>query len=389
MSSSHEGVRAAGRRALHAFLETWPYVLLGLLTGGGLLILQDYLRERHAPELLVKLVEHLGVGFLVSSIAVFFYEWGSHAKKMQQLNERLLQWERAKPEENLTRSIRRLFNPDDEREASGEVKELSVYCKELVMHISKLLQNRNSWCNDQHVDFLLYFLKSYLVKNAKTFTSLNDENVRAKLPFVVPQNAAELTSSLLTYYMQTLNTGDSYISISNLPVWQNDQLTEFHKATTEAMKRGVKVRRIFNFARNYRVVIGISEAIYILELHLKYVETSEGNYQVKVLGQHELKKSTSKNLESRIGDAHFGIFRHDKEALRLEVRGPELSEMFITKEEIYTEGRDDRLFDEAWAAGIELKAENFRQIITNLAEELGQTLPQDFLSEPSQPVPGD
>jgi hypothetical protein len=40
-------VKKKGRRALHAIFETWPYVLLGLLIGFGLLSLQEYLRGLH------------------------------------------------------------------------------------------------------------------------------------------------------------------------------------------------------------------------------------------------------------------------------------------------------------------------------------------------------
>lgn len=130
-SSRKNFVRKEGQRALHAIFETWPYVLLGLLIGFALLALQEYLHRLQFPELVSKLVEHLGVGFLVSSIAVFFYEWGSHAKKTQQLNEQLLEWEQAQPEESLRKSIRRLFGRDDDSESSAQVKELSVYCTDL------------------------------------------------------------------------------------------------------------------------------------------------------------------------------------------------------------------------------------------------------------------
>jgi len=121
--------------------------------------------------------------------------------------------------------------------------------------------------------------------------------------------------------------------------------------------------------------------------HLQYAGKFEGRYQVKVLGQYELENSTSNLLKTKIGDAHFGVFRHGKEALRLEVRGHDLSDMLITKE-IYSEGRDELLFEEAWNAATELQEDTFRQIITHFAEELGQPLPQNLFSEGAPSAPG-
>src|SRR5438034_8212722 len=90
--------RRAGNKAGQALVNAGLYVLAGLLVGGGLLTLHEYLPPS-IPELARKLIEHLGVGFLVSAIAVFFYEWGSHAKEMRETNLRLLEWEQSLPEE--------------------------------------------------------------------------------------------------------------------------------------------------------------------------------------------------------------------------------------------------------------------------------------------------
>lgn len=107
-----------GGKAGQALVKTWPYVLVGMLVGGGLLTLHEHLPPS-VPELVRKLVEHLGVGFLVSAIAVFFYEWGSHAKEMRETNLRLLEWEQSLPEENLGRSIRKLFGEETESVCSN------------------------------------------------------------------------------------------------------------------------------------------------------------------------------------------------------------------------------------------------------------------------------
>jgi hypothetical protein len=61
--------------------------VLGL--GIGLIILPHQIQwfENHA--LIALVIEHLGLGFLVSSIAVFGYEWRSHTKMAVELSEKL------------------------------------------------------------------------------------------------------------------------------------------------------------------------------------------------------------------------------------------------------------------------------------------------------------
>lgn len=388
IEGNHEGSdrgaaveREAG--ALQAFLKTWPYVLLGLMVGIGLLILQENLHHLidHPPEIASKIIEHLGVGFLVSAIAVFFYEWGSHAKEMERINKRLLAWESGQPKENLRRSIRRLFGGSEE-EATAQVKELSVYCWDLIINISDLLENKQIWGNDKHVDFLLAFIKDYVVKNSETLKNLSNTGNRK---FTMPQTAATWTSKLLAYYMQTLGAGDSYIAISNIPVWQNNQLTEFQRATSEAVKRGVQVQRIFNFTRDYSEPLRVKETLDIMRLHLRDIENSGGFYQVGILGKHELENSTSNLLETRIREAHFEVFRHDKEAIRLDVRGYDLSDILISKES-FSKDSEDLLFAEAWNAATILNKASWAEIATHIAEELGETLPPEYLAEAVTPL---
>src|ERR1044072_9184193 len=88
------GMVDIGKRAISSFgpavKSALLYTLMGVIVGILLLWWQHYLEEIHYPFVYcIKFLEHLGVGFIVSAIAVFFYEWGAHIKDTVELSSKL------------------------------------------------------------------------------------------------------------------------------------------------------------------------------------------------------------------------------------------------------------------------------------------------------------
>lgn len=382
-----ERVHRAGERAQHALGKTWPYVVVGLIIGGSLLTIQEYLHFVAVPELVQKLIEHLGVGFLVSAIAVFFYEWGSHAKEMRAATERLLDWEHGLPRENLGKSIRKLFGEEDDKPLPVQAASLSLHCSNLVLHIASLLEQRESWANSEYVDFLSNFVSKYVVSNSEAFTSLS--TLKGERRIVMPPTATQSTSDLLERYMRTLAASDSYKVIANMTAWRNNQLSDFQKVTANAIAKGVTVQRIFNFTHDYGVKLELEEVLKVLKQHMEEAEKSD-RYQVRTLGPHELNASTSVLLDKRIREAHFAVITHlDQRGralnVRLQFEGHDLSDILITQDELIV-SNDATLFLEAWGAAIELNRTNWNGIITRVAQQLNQVLPAGSLLE-APPTP--
>lgn len=360
-------------KAGQALRKTWPYVLVGLLVGGGLLTLHEYL-PHSVPELSGKLVEHLGVGFLVSAIAVFFYEWGSHAKEMRETNLRLLEWEQSLPEENLGRSIRKLFGEDAESPLSLQASELSVQCSNLILHFAYLLAHRETWANHEYLGFLSNFLSKFLVSNSEAFCSLP---AKGECRVVMPSSAIRSASDLLERYVNTMGQGDSYRVVANMAAWSSDELGQFHARASTAITKGVTIKRVFNFTQDYGVKFQLGDVIKVLKQHVEEIEQSGESYQAKVLGQAELRMSNSVVLRERIRQAHFAIIKHADRGVRLRFEGSDLGNLLLTQNEL-TVATDENLFVEAWGAATDLNQKNLNAIVRRLAEELGQPIPDGW-----------
>jgi hypothetical protein len=375
-----------GTKAKQALVKTWPYVVVGIIIGSGLLTLGEYLPRiiypYVVPDLIKKLIEHLGVGFLVAAIAVFFYEWGSHAKEMRETNKRLLEWENALPSENLGKSIRKLFGERDDTPLPVQASSLAVHCGNLVMHIASLLGQRETWANSQYLDFLLNFVSKYVVSNSEAFSLLGTQKGERRI--VMPPTAPQSASDLLERYVASLDAGDSYQVVANMTAWRNNQLSDFHKVANNAIGKGVIIHRVFNFTDDYGVKLNIDEVIDVSRQHLEDAERSASRYQVRILGNDELSKSTSRMLTTRTHQLHFAVVTHDDQQVRLKFEGQDLSEILLTRDESAINANKD-LFDEAYGHAVELNRENWNGIITRLAQQLNQAVPAGALLETAPP----
>jgi hypothetical protein len=355
----------------------WPYSGLGLTIGILLLTIQYLLARAASPsaDLVLRLVEHLGVGFIVASIAVFFYEWGSEEKNTKDLNHQLTALIEAEGEKALAMSLETLL--------AGQANPTPAHVKSLVANIQSLvkavsgIQRKGTWAKREHVTLVSKLLEDVVVFNAWSLSSIVEPGQYHQEPgdyhFRVPPTGGQVAGMILAAEMRSLDENDSYDTISHLTAWKHEQLSELHSETNEAVKRGAKVRRVFNLVREYDETVTAEEATATLTKHLQdsagwSTHQGERGYEVKVLGQAEFNKVAEK-FRQRLRQAHFGIFVHGNERLRVKVERSDLADMIMSQHLGMTDADRD-LFDDAWRVGTTLTAESIGKIIDELKRKM-------------------
>ena len=313
------------------------------------------------------LTEHLGMGFLVSAIAVFGYEWKGHSKKTLVLCEELVRTLAAQGEQALDRGLSQLI-PHDQRRLPEGARDVTKSCKTVIMAISNLLQTRRR-VTDHYVSFVAGLLRAVVRRNVE---ELVDLHLRDKeVTFRVPANAAVLADDILAEQMKAMIRGERYEVVSDLMSWRNSQLGDFHEATQAAVRKGVKVRRIFNLFRDDHEEeenLTTQEVERILTKHLQAMNQwkdkwGRNGYEVAVFGIEGGAQRAKELTKGKVRKMHFGIFRlADKEAVRFRVTKPDLSELLISRDP--DEIREDiQAFDQLWECSSPLSAEVIRSVV--------------------------
>jgi len=344
-----------------ALKSGWLHIVMGLTAGFGLVILANDL-SRNAPfrfGIVTVLIEHLGIGFIVASIALFFYEWRGQQRKTDALIAKLSDAIDNSSSEALDRSLRSILGKGGEippqyvRDAIVDIKALV----EVVGH----LENESRWVGTLQISMLSKLIRD-VRQNAESLTMLNR---RGETLFRVPR-AEELVDKILAAQMQTMGTGDKYDVVSGLGDWKGLQLRMLQQATEEAiLQRNIAVRRIFSIF-DYEGLTSV-EARDVLLRHLGYVTELEskrgGGYQVRLVRDGELERSTSMFLRDRVKHANFGIFSHGPEKLRVMMDKADLSDLTISSDpesvELYS-----NLFLELWKLARPLT----KELITDIME---------------------
>jgi hypothetical protein len=341
-------------------------ILTGLVIGFALIVLRFYFAPLLSP-LINTLLEHVATGFIVAAIAVFFYEWIFHLRETAKLTQKLVDILDLSSNESLERFLTNAL-ADDTQHVPDYLKETISNLKLLVETVSGL-QRQDLWAKEQYVGFV-----SRLVADVRrNADSLRGLNAGGDQHFLVPPMGADLADAILAAQMRAMAKGDSYDVISNLSSWKGQQLRELHEEERKAIQfRGARVRRIFNLTRRYRSQLKDTEAREILLNHLNNskdwgVTETQISYEVRVLGIEELNSSTSQLLHSRIGEAHFGIFQHGNESLRVKVERADLSDMVMSKDPDIVRSYSD-LFQEAWNAATLLTENNIEPILLELGK---------------------
>lgn len=366
------GYTQARRELGPAFKSSWPYTLLGLLIGLLLFLLEHHLKPHYVPDDFgVRLLEHLGVGFWVSSIAVFFYEWGAHIKKTMELSEELVKVLTVKAQDALEESLLIMLGKDSQI--------LREKLAQLVNDIG-MLQQQPTWVGNGYVGVVEWLLDEVVLQNVQAFGKLKEGALET---FAVPPNAAEMADQILAAQMRVMKSKDSYDVISDITSWRNDGLEVFKEASSAAMvKEGVRVRRIFNLFHldlpevdNPLYEESCKEAISILEDHFEYAgiyknTNTGGKYEVRIFGLDESNKLKGREsrLKEKLKRAHFGLFRQNKapkSIICFQVEESDLSDMLLSLGARATKS-NVRLFDTMWKAARSLAEDSIKDIINNL-----------------------
>jgi hypothetical protein len=360
-------------KATQAFVAALRSGLLsistGLVVGFGLLALRvSFAHVLRTQYLLVdSLLEHVGTGFIIAAIAVFFYEWIFHLRETAKLTQKLVDIVEVSRNESLEGFLT-LTLAEDTKHVPDYLKEVISNVRLLVEAVSGL-QRQDIWAKEQYIVFV-----SRLVADVRrNADSLRGLNAGGEHHFIVTPTGADLADAILAAQMRAMAKGDSYDVISNLSSWKGQQLRELHDEERKALQfRGARVRRIFNLTRRYRPPLKDTEAREILLNHFNNskdwgVTENQISYEVRVLGVEELKRSTSQLLHGRINEAHFGIFQHGNESLRVKVERADLSDMVMSKDPEIVRGYSD-LFQEAWNAATLLSEESIEPILQELSK---------------------
>jgi hypothetical protein len=374
-----------------AFKSAGPYVAVGLLAGLILIVL-GYLYEHNGGyKILALLLEHIGTGFIVSALAVFFYEWGAHIKhamdlskelvkginnlhdiqKINVLSGRMVGFLERKKDDNAAHLNEALdFMLSTEEPCEPPLSHLKEKLLSIAESVGEIDRNKN-WASKQYVEFINYLLENVVEQNAQTLVHISKINEQGEFPFAVPPNGAEMADEILATHMRALDVGDSYDVLSHVTAWR--YLKNFHDETKKAIReRGVTVRRIFNFRIKYADELSVEEMRNVLTQHFKAMEdladqSKFPRYHVKVLRQAELNKTISARFIDHISSSHFGIFikkidRDNVSKIRVKVHSADLSDMRLVRHE--KAFKDDiQLFDEAWRIGTDLSPEIINEII--------------------------
>lgn len=351
--------------------------IVSLFIGLALLLWQALLPNTES--LGGKLLEHLGVAFLVTAIVILFFEAGSNEKKIHESLKTLNQLVRGRAEEKMNTCYDLIFR-DDQGEQPSHLKKACENLRTLSSYILNLNEQR-LWAKDKYIDFINYLLEDVVLRNAVNLVQIGGKGSEN---FHVP-SPAKIAEKILTLQMSAMEKGNTYDVVSDISSWQNNQLGGFRDETGERVAYGVKVRRIFNITRLDKVLdrmaghdedtFKINEIREILEEHLKDSEAwgmDNGipRYEVRVVGKGEVENSQRRRYleEQEVNIKHFGLFNRGEGIVQFTVTKPDLSDMKLSTD-LHNIENDLSVFNAIWYyASAPLSEDRIDQVVQELSE---------------------
>ena len=320
----------------------WGIGIAGVLAIGdiGSIYLASQLIEpwRRILTVFAFLSEHLSVGFFVSSIAVFFYEWGAHAKDALDLSHQLGDLLDARGVRAIEDGMTELFERNEPLLGAHRrfIKELHS------------LDTDQNWARDADAAFLTLFVKQAAdhaerLRSLREHLQLNpyDADQEFHLDFV---QTSEFADKILTEQMSLLRTGDSYDTLSNPRTWSALK-TGFYKACAEAVKQGAQMRRIFIMGRedDFHQKEDVRNLVdhYRLAASASIPNAKGGWYKIQIATP-----AVFLPFHVQAGDQHYGIFRHKRDAVAFKVVGNDVSNFVLVAAPPL--GELARNFDQIW-----------------------------------------
>jgi len=294
---------------------SWPYMLIGILLGllsssasGALTTAASYAGHGSFQKSLTffsDVVKHVADGFFVSSVAVLFYEWGSHARSALELSEKLQQLLASEAEAAIHRGMQTVFS-----DTPGLCEEHAAFVR-----ILSDIARSNDFARGADIAFLTLFIhhaQEYGGQLRTLRAHLNDPRADVGRPFHLDFTKLDYADTILTTWMTLLGPNDSYDTISNPRTWSALKTGGFQKAGRAAVTKGAEMRRIFIMDRADDLYD--SDDLRRLVAHYQFAanaqEQGDGSYLIDMANGNDFFPV----LRIKPEDQHYGIFRfHPKE----------------------------------------------------------------------------
>ena len=364
-----------------ALVSIGVYAILGAAAGIVLILLSMKWEEELSPAWRT-ILEHLGDGFLVSSLVVILYEWRSHAKMALDLCRRYAEMMKVEGKSKLRLVLDELLTDEIGGDRVREdIQSLARGCEELILALVDLKED-HGWAIDQYIGFIAGLHQTIIVENMTAFRDLR----AGDQTFELPRSPAAITDEILAAQMEATVKGDRYDVISDFFSWEQSNLRKFTEASGDAIKRGVQIRRIFNVVRGEPESCTEEDVEQILREHVAMMkdwsdgDPNHGSYQVRLFSWSEYQAAgqsprLKQDLE-QIRRAHWGIFRHrdddqDVEVVKFRVARQDLSRLVLSKDKNpILEDLD--LFESCFGMSRELTADTIGEVVKDYRSRKGQ-----------------
>lgn len=355
-------------RFADAVRQVFWYVLFGLAVGSFFVLVSNYsdsiLRlkfpDRYVPESIQRLLEHVGMGFIVAAIAVLFYEWGAHLKEVERVGRGLeavsgdlAAIQEAVFAQALDRVLTFYVNTGD----AGHDHAVTEAITKLLESLKKL-QEHGDWPQMGLQRFITAMIRRVSV-NAEELADLSIDmktaSTKPAIGRVVVLTSAQLADTILATQIAHLPGHGIYRAVANPQDWRDGgQFPQVREETKYALKRGVIIRRILiltDDGPNAFAGVDSSEIERILlEFHAAETQSAGADYHVKVLDEYEARrlKKLKDDAAGNLLINHFAIIENPNAEHRLEVKvnNPELSDFQF--EGITRDSQHLGWFDRVW-----------------------------------------
>jgi hypothetical protein len=293
-------------------------------------------------------LDHLSVGFFVSSIAVFFYEWGSDAKHALDLSVQLDELLRAEGVDRIRLGMAASF---------ADHPALQEEHEKLIAAL--LYLNRpDSRARMADLAFLTLFVEhaaNYGNQLRTLREHLANPGKEVGRPFQLDFTKLSYADKILTDWMGLLGEGDRYVTMSNPRTWSALKSGGFKRAGGEAVFKGCRMQRIFimDHDGDEHSVDDLRNLINHYQFAANRARQGRGTYQIQIAGKDVFtpRGIRSENQHYGIFTARFGLYSNTKDrdkrtSVVFKVKGAEVENFELVAVE--EGGELARNFDEIW-----------------------------------------
>jgi hypothetical protein len=358
-------------RFIDAVRQVFWYVLFGCVVGFGLVLLSEYVNKNNKHEFFGKLLEHVGMGFIVAAIAVLFYEWGAHLKAVERVSSELTGLREAVAAQALSKALEVYMNTGDHDFDRKVIDSITSILNDL-----KRLQDQGDWTQTGFQRFINAMLDKVSINSGRLADlsgQLRTNPTRAASYNVEVHTPAQLVDTILAEQMALLPERGRYSVVTNPQDWQEGHFPQLLRESKIAVEqRFIVIRRILVLADsgpNGYEGGDPNEIERILDLHSANAQASAtppgAGYGFKVLDDYERKR-----LRKLKGDAagnlfinHFAIIdkRDSDHCLEIRANDPGLSDFQLAG--VPRDSQYIKWFDLVWDNLPELNAAMLAQIM--------------------------